>query len=142
MGDPIERLKRLPWVVLFQAALITVLIVMVLEFLVLQTAQLSSAFAELVASLLGGSLGIISLLAIFAGIGAMGVVVLEHLYRPGITLGSLWGLVLTLALTFLLKTHLPLPFNLLGFNNEFELFGIVIGVFLKGKSYWQSYRRW
>lgn len=142
MGDPIERLKRLPWKVLFQAALITVLIVMILEFLVLQIAQLSPAFAELVSALLGGSLGIITLLAISAAVGALGVLVLEYLYRSGITVGSLWGLVLTLALTLLLKTYLPLPWNLIGLNNEFQLFGIVVGVFLKGKPYWQSYRRW
>ncbi|MBL1175783.1 hypothetical protein [Pantanalinema sp. GBBB05] len=142
MGDPIERLKRLPWGALFQAALITVLVVMILEFLVLQTAQLSPPVARLVSALLGGSLGVISLLAIFAGIGALGVLVLEYIYQPGITLGSLWGLVLALALTLLLKTHLPLPWSLVSLNNELELIGIVIGVFLKGKPYWQSFRRW
>ncbi|HEY9616896.1 MAG TPA: peptide chain release factor 1 [Microcoleaceae cyanobacterium] len=142
MGDPIERLKRLPWKVLFQAALITVLIVMLLEFIVLQAARFSPTTAVLISSLLGGSLGIVIILAIFAGIGALGVLVLEYLYRAGINLGSLWGLVLTLALTLLLKNYLPLPVNLLGLNNEFELFGLIIGVFLKGQAYWQSYRRW
>ncbi|MGI0489055.1 hypothetical protein ACN4EK_26900 [Pantanalinema rosaneae CENA516] len=142
MGDPIERLKRLPWKVLFQAALITALIVMLVEFVVIQAAQFSPTVAQLVSTLLGGSIGLITLIAIFAGIGALGVLILEYLYRPGINLGSLWGLVLTLALTLLLKTYLPLPWHLIGLSDQFQLFGIVVGVFLKGKPYWQSFRRW
>jgi branched-subunit amino acid ABC-type transport system permease component len=140
MGNPLERLKRLPWRSLFQAALITVLAITLLEFLLALAAQLPVIRSVLI-TLFQAPLGILTALAIAAGIGALAVYILERLDRPVISSGSLWALTLCLGLSFLLQQLLPLPFGLFELNYT-QFVALVVGVFWKGRPYWQSFRRW
>ncbi|MGA7935781.1 MAG: hypothetical protein WCA35_19680 [Kovacikia sp.] len=141
MRNSLNRLKFLPWRSLWQAAGCTVLTVLVIELLVFGAIQSIPLIAAVIVPLLRPPLGILISYAISVGIGALAVVILERFYRPGISAGSLWALVLCLAIGFLLAGLLPLPTLLFQFE-YYSLVLIVVGVFWKGRPYWQSFKRW
>ncbi|PIG94759.1 peptide chain release factor 1 [Gloeocapsopsis sp. IPPAS B-1203] len=137
MRDPLRSLKFLPWRSLLQVSLLVAVIVIVLDFLLTLGYIQSDVFQRLLMLVYAPPLGIIISLAIAVGLGALGVYLLERFYRlVSINTGSLWALVLCLAVILFLKSLLPLPavlFNL----NQASLIGIIIGVFWKGRPYWR-----
>jgi hypothetical protein len=139
MGNFWQRLRQLPWRSLVIAAGLAIVVLAVFEVLLVAASQ-SSAIAPLLGLLFRPPLGLITLVAIAMGVGALAVVALERLDRFAINTGSLWALVLCLASVLLLKTLLPAP-SLLSFG-QFEIVGMMVGVFWRGRPYWRHFRRW
>lgn len=141
MRDPLNRLKFLPWRSLFQASVFTALVVLALELLLSVAIQTVAIVNTLINSLFTPPLGLLISCAIAIGVGALAVVILERLYRPGINASSLWALVLCLAIVFLVSSLLPLSTHLFQFG-YYSLVLMIVGVFWKGRPYWRSFRRW
>jgi hypothetical protein len=91
-------------------------------------------------SVLMGPLGLVLVWAIAIGVGALAVFLFEQLHRHLITTGSLWALILCLAVVFLLRGLLPIPVGLFEIDQT-RLICMVVGVFWKGRPYWRSFRR-
>ncbi len=137
MTDPLRRLKYLPWRSLFQVSGIALIIVIVLEFLLALGYTNSSVIRSMLSILFAPPLGILLILAAAVGVGVLAVYLLERLYQQvRINTASLWALVLCLALVLFVKSLLPLPALLVNLS-YIQLMGIVVGVFWKGRPYWQ-----
>jgi hypothetical protein len=137
MTDPLRRLKYLPWRSLLQVSGIAVIIVIVLEFLLALAYTNSSVIRSMLSMLFAPPVGILLILAAAVGVGVLAVYLLERLYQQvRINTASLWALVLCLALVLFVKSLLPLPALLVNLS-YIQLMGIVVGVFWKGRPYWQ-----
>ncbi len=137
MTDPLRRLKYLPWRSLLQVSGIALIIVIVLEFLLALGYTNSSVIRSMLSILFAPPLGILLILAAAVGVGVLAVYLLERLYQQvRINTASLWALVLCLALVLFVKSLLPLPALLVNLS-YIQLMGIVVGVFWKGRPYWQ-----
>jgi hypothetical protein len=138
-----DRLKLLPWQSLFQAAVLTILLLELPIDGLLQLAIRYHDQSPILTNLVGIlTLPIVSLvlsLGLPVALGAFAVYVLERIDRFSMNTGSLWGLVLCVALVLALEQWLL--FGAPGFTMT-ELVLIAVGVFWKGRPYWQSYRRW
>ena len=134
MRDPLQRLKYLPWLELFQAAALTTLIVTVLDIVLIQILlilppQPSTFFATILASL--------SIFAAAIGIGALAVYVMERFFRQiYINAAILWALVFCLALLLLIKSYLRIPILLTGIS-YLQFIGMILGASLQGRRYWR-----
>lgn len=141
MRSPLENLKRLPWLVLLQVAILTALAGFLLEYLLLLAAVIPAVQPVLVA-LLAPALRWLVAFGVALGLGALAVIILERFPRVIINAGSLWGLIACVALVLLLGQAIRLfPLGLVRLDQT-QLVGIVLGVFFKGQPYWKSYRRW
>jgi len=137
MTDPLRRLKYLPWRSLLQVSGIALIIVIVLEFLLALGYTNSSVIRSMLSVLFAPPLGILLILAAAVGVGVLAVYLLERLYQQvRINTASLWALVLCIALVLFVKSLLPLPALLVNLS-YIQLMGIVVGVFWKGRPYWQ-----
>ena len=143
MRKPFARLKFLPWRSLLQAAFVAVVLLALPVDSLLQVASRysdqSPALESMVRLLMSPLPSLIIGLGLPVGLGALAVYLLERLDRSSISTGSLWGLVLCIAIVFLLEKWLL--FGAPGFSMTL-LALIAVGVFWKGKPYWHSYRRW
>jgi hypothetical protein len=140
VGNPLERLKRLPWRSLFLVAIVTALVVTLLELAIGFTAQIP-AMRSILMVLLLGPLGFFTTLAIAFGVGVLAVYILERMERTVINSETLWALVLCLAIVFLLRGLLPIPVGL--FQVTYIPFVcMILGLFWKSQPYWKGYRRW
>ncbi len=139
--NPWQRFWELPWMELGQAALLTMLAVLLVEAALPLAAQWIPGVQLVIDLLFGDGLGIFTGLAIPVGVGALAVVCLEYVDRRGITAGSLWGLVLCLAIAFTIRDVLPVKFRLVEVDYV-PLVAMLVGVSWKGQRYWRSYRRW
>ena len=143
MRKPFARLKFLPWRSLFQAAFVAVVLLALPVDILLQVANRYSdqfpVLESIVRLLMSPFVSLIIGLGLPVGLGALAVYVLERIDRSSISTGSLWGLVLCVALTFILEKWLL--FGAPGFSMT-VLVLIAVGVFWKGRPYWHSYRRW
>lgn len=135
MGNPFRSWKFLPWKDLFQAAFLTVLIVILGDF-GLFLVQPIPAIAQLLERLFTPPFGIIVGLAIAVGIGALAVTLLQRVCAR-VNNDSLWGLILCIALIFLVRRWLPPPAILFQIESSTHVVGLVIGIFWKGKSDWR-----
>ncbi len=136
--DPLRRLKFLPWLTLVQVSLLTTLAGTVLEVLLLLS-QAIPGMRTALRLLFAKPLGTFTSLALVVGLGALAVVILEVLYRQVIvTAGVLWALLLCLLISFALKSILPLP-PIVVTIDELRLVGLMLGIFWKGRPYWQRY---
>lgn len=140
MSNPLARLKLLPWRSLFLVAILTALVVTALELLIGFSAQLPGIRSVLVV-LLFSPLGLFTTLAIAFGVGVLAVYILERMERTIINTGSLWALVLCLAIVFLLRGLLPIPVGLFQLS-YIPFVGMTVGLFWKSRPYWQAFRRW
>jgi hypothetical protein len=140
MADPIEQFKRLPWRSLAQTAIAIVLIVTLLEFVIVFGLQLSQVNAAL-QLLFTPPLGLLTQSAIAFGLGVLSVLVLERIDHSSIGAGSLWALVLCVIVAFLLKGLLPIGNALFGFS-QFQIGGLIVGIFWQGRRYWRSFKQW
>jgi hypothetical protein len=137
MGNPLQRLSRLPWLSLMVAAVLAIIWLFVLEFFLWFGAVRLTLVQDVLELLLTPPLELITAFAIAVGVGALGVYLLEVVYpHLIINSGVLWALVLCLLVAIALKLLFPLPASLVTLN-ETQLLGIVLGVFIKGKPYWR-----
>ena len=127
MRDPLQRLKYLPWLELFQVAALTTLIVTVLDIILI----------EIILTLLSRWLISLSIFAAAIGIGALAVYLMERFFRQiYINTAILWALIFCLALLLWIKSYLPIRVFLTGMGYP-QLIGIILGVSLKGRRYWR-----
>lgn len=143
MSNPLRRLKYLPWRSLAIIAGITLAIVLAIELLLGLTFSLldedtqSAVISILVSTLYSRSLSSLTVGAIGAGIGALAVFLLETIeQRISINAGVLWSLILCLLIGLIIRNYIPIP-ALLTRVDEMQLFGMILGVFYKGKRYWR-----
>lgn len=141
MRNPLYRLKMLPWRSLFQAAVLTGLVVLVLDFVLNVVVSMFPIMGPILGTLFSPPLGILIVFAIAIGVGALSVIFLERIDRPEINTSSLWALVLCLIIVFLIRSLLPPPVLLIEIN-YFQVVALAIGVFWRARPYWQSFRRW
>lgn len=136
-NNPFRRLKYLPWAILAQVAGLTIFSVVVLEILLLVSTEIP-AIARSLDLLFAPPLGLLMGLAIAMGVGALGVCILERFYsQVTINTSVLWALILCLLIGLLVHSLLPFV-GLIGLNQA-ALMGILLGVFIKGWSYWRRY---
>lgn len=137
MANPLRRLKFLPWRSLLQVSALTTIILVVLEFLLTLGYTQSSAINRTLSFMYTGSLGLLMTFVTAIGVGAMAVYLLERFYQKVIiNTANLWALVLCLAVFLLLKSLLPLMPILISLD-QLQLVGIILGIFWKGRPYWQ-----
>ncbi len=140
--DPLKRLQQLPWLKLFQVAVLTAIAVLVLEYLLWVLSIQIPGMRNLLILALSPTFGFITAFAVALGVGALAVLILERFQRIVINAGVLWGLGACVAIAlFLLQILHLFPIGLVGIG-ETQLIGILLGIFFKGQPYWKSYRRW
>ncbi len=135
MSKPFRSWNFLPWKEMFLTALLVVLGVMLLDF----GLQLGGQFrpvAIVVNQLLAPPVGVITHFAIALGIGMVAVAILERTFAR-LNSNILWALLLCLAIGFLVRRWLPPPAILFQIESSEQVFGTIIGVFVKGKPYWR-----
>lgn len=139
MRDPLWRVKSLPWMLLIQNALLTVLLATGLDIaLLFLVAGLSNAWPEGISAILqGGITGLLLELMVAGGVGALAVILMERIFRY-VTLdaATLWALVGCLALVLLVKGLLPIPEFLVGLS-YIQFVGMMLGLFSQGRSHWR-----
>ena len=136
MGNPLQRLKYLPWRSLFLLSSLIAVIVTAIDYLVVIGYNYSLVIQRTLTLLYTPPMGILVDFAFVVGIGALAVYLLEKFSRLSINTAVLWALVLCLAVCLIIKSLLPIPDVLVKFN-EIQLMGIAIGVFWKGRPYWR-----
>lgn len=140
MSNPLARLKQLPWRSLFLVAILTAIVVTLLELAIGFSAQIPGV-KPILTTLLFSPLGLLTSLAVAFGVGVLAAYILERRERTTINTGSLWGLVLCLAIVFLIRGLLPIPVGLFQIS-YISLVSMTVGLFWKGRPYWQGFRRW
>jgi hypothetical protein len=139
MRNPLWRLKTLPWIPLFQNALITVLLATVLDIaLLFLLGTLFAIWPDGTSVVLSG--GIMQLLLTFAaagGIGALAVIMMERVFRHVVLDAAvLWALVGCLAIMLWFKSLLPIPSLLVGISYV-QFVGMMMGLFSQGRHHWR-----
>lgn len=128
---------------MFQASLLSVALLALPIDLLLRLAvrygDQSPVLESLLTVLLSPLPSLVLSLGIPVGLGALAVYILERVDRSSITAGSLWGLVLCVALMLLVEQWLISGSPGFGMT---ELVLIAVGVFWKGRPHWRSYSRW
>jgi hypothetical protein len=136
MRDPLSRLKLLPWRSLFQVAILTQLVVIVLEFslsLVLEQSAIAVQFWKL---LFEPPLGMLTSLVVAMAAGALGVIILERMGKVAINVSNLWALFFCLFVILLVRRLIPVLELILSLD-DISLAGIIIGMFWKARGYWR-----
>lgn len=137
MRNPLWRLRTLPWGTLFQNALLTTAIATLLDIAFLFLIQLlGRQGVDFVIP--GGGMGLMLLLLLVGGgIGALGVILMDRLFRQVfLDIATLWALVGCLAVVLFVKGLLPVPAALVGIS-RLQLVGIILGLFAQGRAYWR-----
>ncbi len=140
MSNPLARLKQLPWRSLFLVAVLTSIVVTLLELAIGFSAQIPGV-QSILRTLLVGPLGFFTALLIAFGVGVLAVYILERMERTVINTNSLWGLLLCLAIVFLLRSFLPIPVGLFQLSS-LSFVSMTVGLFWKSRPYWRGFRRW
>lgn len=141
MRSPLERLKHLPWLVLFQVASLTAFGAVLLEYAVVLAAAVP-VVGQVLGILGSPTIALLTIFVIAMAVGALAVIILERFQRISINVANLWALVACTALVLVLVQAIGLlPLGWVGMSYP-QLIGVVLGVFLKGQPYWKSYRRW
>jgi uncharacterized membrane protein YdjX (TVP38/TMEM64 family) len=126
---------------LFQVAILTQIVVLLLEFSLPLVVEQSAIAVRLWALLFAPPLGIFTGFCVAMLVGALAVVILERMRRVVINASSLWALVFCLFVMLLVRPLIPVPAILLDLG-ELQLFGMIIGVFWKARRYWHWSSRW
>jgi hypothetical protein len=136
MTDPLRRLQYLPWRSLLQISGLTLILVTLVEFLLSLGTLHSPLIRNTLSLLFAPPLGIVIFMAAAVGVGALAVYLLERFYAQVlINTASLWALIPCLLLFLFIKSLLPIP-GLVNLTYP-QLFGIIVGVFWKGRPYWR-----
>jgi hypothetical protein len=138
--NPLQQLKCLPWISLFQVSILTVLLATILDlFLILFLIERLrfEIVAQSLQIIARPPLGSLILIVVSTGIGALAVYLLDRLFKQVIVnAGVLWGLVLCLVVVISVKSWLPIPQLFIG-AQQGSLLGLVLGVFLKRWRFWR-----
>ncbi len=138
MNNPIRHLKSLPWLPLLQIAALTHVIIIAAEIILLWAAQFPLV-VKIIKMLFAPPLGLLMPFIIALGVGALAVYILEQWKTVYINTATLWCLIACLFLGLVLKSLSPLP-SLLLFLEQISVFGMIVGVFWKGRPYWRYWR--
>lgn len=133
MRNSFWHLKTLPWLVLLQAAAITILIASLLDVL------LAIALLQLPQppTFLNGVSGLLLIIVSAGGVGVLAVAVMETLFaHVPLNQGVLWALLACLTALLWLKQWVPLPAVLVGLS-YYQFVGLAVGLFSKGRRYWR-----
>lgn len=146
MRNPIQRLRDLPWRSLLQVAGLILLMSLILDGGLAGLLQADWAKILLLRLLMPPLDLVIWSIALPLGWGVLAAWLYEWIDRSTMTTSSLWGLVLCLFLASLVRLVLPvfsspLP-PLLGFEGLTQVVLIAVGIFWKGRRYWQVFQRW
>ncbi|MDX2096309.1 MAG: hypothetical protein SFW36_00915 [Leptolyngbyaceae cyanobacterium bins.59] len=138
-----RKLKRLPWGLVFQVAIVINLIILIGEALILAGAEFSPAVRHAVEVLyVRPPFAPLTPIVIGLGVGALAVWIAERFFRQlYLNLSTLWALYGSLVLLFLIKTVFLMIFPaflpvLADFNGS-TLTGLVLGIFWKGRSHYR-----
>ncbi|OLP17131.1 hypothetical protein BST81_17420 [Leptolyngbya sp. 'hensonii'] len=142
MENPLHRLKRLPWSVLFQIATLTIAISMLLEFLIILGSKEIPAVGQTLTMLRLPPFKLLLPVVGGLGIGALAVSILEQFFAEiVVNTALLWALVFSLFALLMAKYYLgfvfPIPVLLIDLDQTVVL-GMLMGVFWKGRPYWHS----
>ena len=137
MNKFIQRFKNLPWSSLLQSVALTYLIAAIAEILLIWGITHSQPIQRMMAILYAPPLGLLVLLAVGVGVGALSIYLIE-LRRSPVYFNTtcLWVLFLCLLLALFLYKSILTPVLLLG-TSQITIMGILIGVFWKGRPYWR-----
>jgi hypothetical protein len=134
----LKRLQSLPWLPLFQNAILATGVATLVDIALITGAQ-QDAVRQVLLLLFAPPLGILMFLLVSMGIAALAVRLLELLNpRLLITTGVLWAMVLCLVVTIYLKSLLPVPMLFVN-ADQASLLGLVLGTFLGGWRHWRRY---
>ena len=141
MRNPLWRLKRLPWGILFQDALLTVALATCLDIavqlLLVAIARTDLGTFRVITLPSGGLTFLLFGLVISGGIGALSVILMERFFRQVLLdAATLWALFVCLVLVLYLKTLLPIPALLLA-RYHMSVVGLLLGLFAQGRGYWR-----
>jgi hypothetical protein len=135
MFDPLRPLRVLPWSSLLQVGLATILVLMLAERILLMAAPDMSLLAEALA-MFEGPWGSLLSLVLAVGVGMVAVEIMARWFtQVSRTTKTLWALVPCIILWWIVKSHLPIP-QVFATRGS-ELFGVAIGVFVKGQRHWR-----
>lgn len=137
MNDPLRQLQQQPWGAATQVAVLVVALATVVEWLLIQSQQVSPAIAQVLMVLFNPPLGILMTLAIAIGLGSFAILMLERLH-PWVRLsaGALWTVIACLALVLWVRSLLPLPQLLTALSWE-TFIGLLIGASWKSWPHWR-----
>lgn len=137
MNKFIQRFKNLPWSSLLQSVALTYLIAAIAEILLLWGFTHAQPLQRMMAILYAPPLGLIVLLAVGVGVGALSIYLIE-IRRFAVYLNTtcLWVLFLCLLIALFLYKSILTPIILLS-TSQITIMGILIGLFWKGRPYWK-----
>jgi len=136
MSNPLQRLKFLPWLPLFQVAALATGLTFVVEILLIEGTQIPAVNQSL-AILLQPPLALFVLLGAAVGLGALATFILEHFFQKvAISTPVLWALILCVMVMLWARSLLQFPILFLA-PDYTTLMGILLGVFWKGQAYWR-----
>ncbi|HEY9664057.1 MAG TPA: peptide chain release factor 1 [Allocoleopsis sp.] len=140
MRNPLQRLRYLPWLQLSMAALLTALVIAIVEYSLFMVAGQIPAIGNVLLFLFSSPFVAILQFLLAIGVGAVAVISLDKLY-PGMVINTavLWALVPCVLLAIGLKSLLlegSMGGGLVSLN-EISLFGMIVGIFWKGRPYWR-----
>jgi hypothetical protein len=141
MRGPLAQIKLLPWRSLFQVAILTQIVILVLEFSLPLVVEQSEIGVRLWTLLFTGPLGIFTRFCVAMLVGILVVVILERMGRIVINASSLWALIFCLFVMLLVRPLIPVPALLFDLG-ELQLLGMILGVFWKARRYWHWSSRW
>ncbi|MDS3861942.1 hypothetical protein RIF25_14145 [Thermosynechococcaceae cyanobacterium BACA0444] len=141
MFDPLRSLKFLPWRSLLSAAITTLTLAKIFDLGLMVVAGQSPEMRDFLQTVLTPPWGLLIVILLSVGLGALAVLFLETWFSPGRIVGAtLWGLVLCLLLTLIVIAIISgltrVPAGLLDVN-ENVLIGLAVGVFWRGRRYWR-----
>jgi hypothetical protein len=135
MFDPLRPLRVLPWGSLLQVGLATILMLTLVERILLMAAPQVGLVAGIL-DFFEGSWGSWLNMVVAFFVGAVAVWIMERWFtNVSRATKTLWALVPCIILWWIVKSHLPISQVFTTGGNE--LFGVAIGVFVKGQRYWR-----
>ena len=137
MSNPLKPLSRQPWAELVAAGAITMVVAGFLDLGIGFALAFLPELRGIVGLIL--SLGSLVRLAVGVGVGILAVWTVERFFAPQVRLdrASLWALVACVFLSLAIATSQPLPLSFLSLG-YLQIVGILLGVFWKGRRYWQD----
>lgn len=134
--NPLQTLRYLPWLPLLTVAALTLVVTFVLEILLVLAVTVSPLANQALNLLFTPPLGMLMVVVIGLGVGAIAVWILETLRQDiVINAGILWALIACLMLLVALRQLIPGA--ALVAPNQPTLIGVVLGVFFRGRRYWR-----
>ncbi|MFM6191731.1 MAG: peptide chain release factor 1 [Planktothrix sp.] len=137
MNKFIQRFKNLPWSSLLQSVALTYLITAIAEIILIWGVTHSRPIKRMMAILYAPPFGLLVLLAVGVGVGALSIYLIE-IRRSAVYLNTtcLWVLFLCLLIALFLYKSILTPIILLS-TSQITIMGILIGLFWKGRPYWR-----